>query len=73
MIRIVISAEAFRAITDTLPFGSVSYGPEIGPGGVCYAHPHVADKLKARQGPNESISDVITRLADEIERGSGGR
>jgi len=71
MIRIAITAEAYAAIAETLPLGSVGVEPEADQGAPgtdqgqrhIWLDPHVVNKLKYLRGPGESYSDVILRLA----------
>ena len=69
MVRIAISAEAFEAITRTLParFGSVSYENVSNAKGERYVwlDRKVVEHLRALRGPGESFSDVIMLLAAE--------
>jgi len=74
MIRIAITAEAYAAIAETLPLGSVGVQPEDQRApGTDQGERHiwldegVVNKLKFLRGPGESYSDVILRLA------AGGR
>jgi predicted CopG family antitoxin len=68
MIRITITADAYRAIERTLP-GAVSTvgvereADEKGNREI-WPDPHVLAKLRALRGPGESYSDVILRLAE---------
>jgi hypothetical protein len=64
MIRIAISAEAFEAICDTRPVGSVGFENEINERGerLIWLDPSVIDRLSAMRGPGESYSDAILRL-----------
>jgi hypothetical protein len=66
VIRIAISVEAYDAITDTLPLGSVGVEPETDARGrrLVWLEPHVVDRLSAMRGPAESYSDVILRLVE---------
>jgi hypothetical protein len=74
MLRIAISAEAFKAIALTLPFGSVGY--EAKPSGdgevFLWLEKHAVVQLDLMRGAGESYSDVILRLADieAAKRGS---
>jgi hypothetical protein len=56
MIKIAISAEAFEAITRTLPLGSVGYEPQLDERGqrCVWLEPVVVDRLVAIRGPGES-------------------
>jgi hypothetical protein len=64
MIRIAITAEAFEAITTTLPLGSVGFETEVDAKGerLVWVETAVADRLTALRQPGESYSDVILRL-----------
>jgi hypothetical protein len=72
VIRIAISAEAFEAIAQTLPLGSVSYenaratSNEKGERYV-WLDPKVVERFRRLRGPGESFSDVILRLVVESE------
>ena len=70
MIRIAINQAAFDAIAATLPLGSVSYENQTNERGERYVRlvPNVVDRLRAQRRPGESCSDVILRLAGEIQR-----
>jgi hypothetical protein len=63
MIRIAITAEAFDAITATLPLGSVGFEREPADDGerLVWLETHVVNKLRALRRPGESYSDVILR------------
>jgi hypothetical protein len=64
MIRLAINAEAFEAITATLPLGGVGYENATNERGERYVwldHGVVA-RLRAMRGPGESYSDAILRL-----------
>ena len=65
MIRISITAEAFEAISATLPLGSVSFEGEPDANGErqIWLEPGVLNRLRALRGPGESYSDVILRQA----------
>ena len=65
MVRIAISAEAFEAIAQTLPLGSVNYENAINEKGERYVwlDRKVVEHLRTLRGPGESFSDVILRLA----------
>jgi hypothetical protein len=65
MVRIAISVEAFEAIAQTLPLGSVGYEAEPNERGERYVwlEDAMADRLGAMRGPGESYSDVILRVA----------
>ena len=67
MIKIAISAEAFEAIAESLPFGSVTAEPEPVPvpsGRVeIWLAPNLLAKLQMLRRPSESYSDVILALA----------
>jgi hypothetical protein len=69
MIRIAISQAAFDAICATLPFGSTGYENKIDENGnrpIWLPHA-LLDKLNHLRGPGENYSDVILKLAAEIE------
>jgi hypothetical protein len=65
VVRIAISAEAFAAISATLPLGSVSYENKTNDRDERYVwlDPGVVDRLRSLRGPGESYSDVIIRVA----------
>ena len=65
MIKIAISAVAFEAIAESLPFGMVTVEPEQAPDGrvEIWLAPNVLAKLKMLRRPSESYSDVILALA----------
>src|SRR5271166_4145052 len=65
MIRIAISPAAFDAICATLPVGSVAVEAEASGRGerLIWLEDAMADRLGAMQGPGESYSDVILRIA----------
>jgi hypothetical protein len=65
VVKITISAQAFRAIAETLPLGSVTVEPERAENGDVYVwldHATVA-KLRHLRGPGDSYSDAIIALA----------
>jgi hypothetical protein len=64
MIRIATTLEAFEAIAQTLPLGSVGYEAEPNERGerLIWLEDAIADRLSAMRGPGESYSDVILRL-----------
>jgi hypothetical protein len=68
MIRIAITSAALGAIAATLPLGSVGFEPQTNAKGerLVWLEAPVVDRLAARRGPGESLSDVILRLV-EIE------
>jgi hypothetical protein len=64
MVNISISAEAFAAITATLPEGLRAQARPDSKGGYLVTLPRgLLDRLKAMRGPGESYDDVILRLA----------
>lgn len=65
MIRIAITIEAFEAIAQTLPVGSVAYEAEADAKGQMHIwiDDREADKLAAMRGPGEDYSAVILRIA----------
>jgi hypothetical protein len=65
VVRIAISAEAFEAIAQTLPLGSVSYENASNEKGERYVwlDRKVVNQLRALRRPGESFSDVILLLA----------
>ena len=67
VISINISAEAFEAISRTMPFGSVSYeaAPDANGQVKIWLEPHILAKLRAIRWPKQSYSDVNLRLAAE--------
>jgi hypothetical protein len=70
VIRIAITAEAFEAITRTLPLGSV--GHEAAPNAqgqrLIWLDDRMADRLAAMREPGESYSDAILKLATNQTR-----
>jgi hypothetical protein len=64
VIKIPISAEAFEAIVESLPFGIVTVEPERAPDGSVeiWLAPNVLEKLQMLRRPSESYSDVILAL-----------
>src|SRR5208337_291099 len=66
MIRIAITEAAFKAITATLPLGSVACEAEVTAKGelLIWIEPSAVDRLRAMRGPGESHSDVILRLVE---------
>jgi hypothetical protein len=74
MIRIAISVEAFEAIARTLPLGSVAYEAETNERGekLIWLDDAMVDRLGVMQGPAESYSDVILRLAASAGSGMEG-
>jgi hypothetical protein len=69
MIRLQISAEAYEAIAQTLPLGTVAVEPTVDANGqrLIWLDPAVVNRLRAMRGPGEDYSAVILRLA----RGAG--
>ena len=67
MVRIAISVEAFEAIAQTLPLGSVAYETETNEHGQRYIWLDAAmvDRLGAMRGPEETYSDAILRMAGQ--------
>jgi hypothetical protein len=64
MVRIAITQEAFEAIAQTPPFGSVGYEVEAIEGQrYILLDRAVVDRLGVMRGPGESYSDVILRIA----------
>ncbi len=65
MIRIAITEAAFKAITATLPLGSVAYEAEVTAKGerLIWVKASVVDRFGAIRRPGESYSEVILRLA----------
>jgi hypothetical protein len=65
MIRIAITAVAFDAVSKTLPFGSVTYEPQVTTDGGCFIwiDRHARSQLDALRRPDEDYSCVILRLA----------
>jgi hypothetical protein len=66
MVKITISAQAFAAIAETLPLGTVAVDPERAPDGsvgLWLDHATLA-KLNRLRGPGESYSDVILAIAE---------
>jgi hypothetical protein len=67
LIRIAVSARAYRAIRATLPEGSVIYRPERDSKGrylLLLTEPE-ANRLAALRRRGESYSDAIIRMANE--------
>ena len=65
MITISVSADAFAAITSTLPKGETAVSHPDGKGGFLVTlDPAVLARLKALRGKGEFYSDVILRLAN---------
>ena len=62
MIRITISIEAFEAIAQTMPLGTVAYETEGGDRHI-WLDPLVLNRFRALGGPGESYSDIILRIA----------
>lgn len=62
MIRIIITAEAYSAISGSEPPDSARAPRSDGYG--LWLEPLVVAKLKAARGPGESFSDVILKLAE---------
>ena len=67
MIKITIGAEAFEAIARTLPLGSVGDEAEANERGerTVWLEEVWVDRLGAMQGPDESFSDAIIRIAGQ--------
>ena len=67
MVRIAISQAAFDFITKTLPLGDVGYENATNEKGerLIWLDRAVVYRLRAMRGPDESYSDVISRLATE--------
>ena len=67
MIRIAISVEAFEAIAQTLPLGSVGYENKTNEQGekLIWLDRAMVDRLRSLRGAGESYSDVILRLTSE--------
>jgi hypothetical protein len=65
MIRIAISVEAFEAIAQTLPLGSVAVEPYFNERGerLIWLEEIWVDRLSARRQQGESYSDLILRIA----------
>jgi hypothetical protein len=65
LIRIAITVEAFDAIAQTMPFGSVNFEAGVDDKGERYIWlPRaVVDRLRSRRAPGESFSDVILRVS----------
>jgi hypothetical protein len=72
MIRIAISAEAFEAIAQTLPLGSVGFENKAHEQGerLIWLEDAMADRLVAMRGPGESYSEVILRLTTDQSSGA---
>jgi hypothetical protein len=64
VVRISVNEEAFKAIAETLPLGSVAYEGRLDDrsGRVIWIDARQADKLAALRRPDENYSDVILRL-----------
>jgi hypothetical protein len=71
LIRIAVSARAYRAIKATLPPGSVVYPPERNGRGeyLLWLTEVEANRLAALRRRGESYSDAVIRLAKEVARG----
>jgi hypothetical protein len=71
MIRIAITPAAFEAIAATLRLKSVGYEPQLNAKGerLIWLESAAVDRLNPMQGAEESMSDVILRLA-KTERGA---
>ena len=69
MIRIAISQAAFDAIYATLPPGSTGYENAVNELGerLIWLERRMLDKLNSYRRPGESYSDVILRVAAEVE------
>jgi hypothetical protein len=68
MVRIFVTEEAFEAIKNTVPVGTVAFEPEVTKGlRSIWLERAVVDKLARLRGPGESFSHVIFRLAEEEE------
>ena len=65
MVTISISLQAYKAVTATLPRGTVAEPPQIDErGGVRFlVNRRTLDRLTALRGPGESYSNVILRMA----------
>ena len=65
MIKIAVSARAYRAIKATLPAGSVVYSPERNDRGqyLLWLTEAEANRLAALRRRGESSSDAVIRLA----------
>jgi hypothetical protein len=61
MIRISITAVAYKAIAKTIPLGSVAVEPQADAKGEreIWLEPRFVDRLRAMRGPGESYSDVM--------------
>jgi hypothetical protein len=64
LIRIAVSARAYRAIKATLPAGSVVYPPERNDGGqyLLWLSEAEANRLAALRWRGEAYSDAVIRL-----------
>ena len=66
MVRINISSAAYKAIAETLPFGSVAVEPRSDASEVAIWLDDVwVDRLGAMRAPGEDYSDVILRIATQ--------
>jgi hypothetical protein len=74
MIRIAISAEAYEAIAETLPLGSLGYEAKRTDQGeyLIWLEKRALSRLDALRQPGEGHSEVILRMA-EIEASRPGR
>jgi hypothetical protein len=74
MIRIAITAAAFDAVAETLPFGSTPYEakPTADGGYFIWLEKGSLARLDALRRPGEGYSEVILRMA-EIEASRPGR
>jgi hypothetical protein len=67
MIRIAITAAAYKAIARTLPLGSVGYEAEANERGerTVWLDEVWVNRLGAMRGPGESFGDAIMRIAGQ--------
>ena len=70
MIRLSITAAAYRAICAALPLGSVGYEADANEHceRLIWLDHAVVARLRAMRGPGESYSDVIMRIAGRETR-----
>jgi hypothetical protein len=66
VVRIAISEDAFDALAENLPFGSVGYENAVDDEGnrPIWGPPDALAKLKAWAGPGESYSHAIIAVAE---------
>jgi hypothetical protein len=67
VIRIAITAAAYRAICAALPLGRVGYEADANERGerLIWLEDAMADRLGAMRGPGESYSDAMVRRVEK--------